>query len=83
MGSPATAYGQKRIAFADIGNWSSKEGLPQRIVEGKNGCLMFQSESNNSWYYEISDAAEGGPVIHKEYMTSRETVRVRKIPAAT
>ena len=56
MGSPATACGQKRIAFADIGNWSSKEGLPQRIVEGKNGCLMFQSESNNSWYYEISDA---------------------------
>ena len=25
------------------------------IVEGADGCIMFQIESNNSWYYEISD----------------------------
>ena len=48
---------QKRLAFANVGSWSTKEELPQGIVENvaENKCLMFQIESNNSWYYEISD----------------------------
>jgi len=48
---------QKRIAFANIGSWSTKEEIPQAIVEdsAKGQMLMFQIESSNSWYYEISD----------------------------
>ncbi len=48
---------QKRIAFANVGSWSTKEALPQGIFEDtKNGTvLMFQIECNTSWYYEISD----------------------------
>lgn len=48
---------QKRIAFANIGSWSTKEELPQGIIEDteNNAFLMFQIESNSSWYYEISD----------------------------
>ena len=50
---------QKRIAFANIGSWSTKEELPQGIIENKESksFLMFQIESNNSWYYEIADKA--------------------------
>ena len=48
---------QKRIAFTNIGSWSTKEELPQGIIENeKTGdFLMFQIESNSSWYYEIGD----------------------------
>lgn len=48
---------QKRIAFANVGSWSTKEALPQGIIENEknNTALMFQIESNASWYYEISD----------------------------
>ena len=47
---------QKKISFANIGSWSTKEGLPQGIIESGDGnVFMFQIESNNSWYYEISD----------------------------
>jgi len=48
---------KRRIAFANIGGWSTKERLPQAIIENraKNKLLMFQIESNNSWYYEISN----------------------------
>jgi len=48
---------QKRIAFANVGSWSTKERLPQGIIEdrGNNEFTMFQIESNNSWYYEIAD----------------------------
>ena len=48
---------QKRIAFANIGSWSTKEELPQGIIENTqtNDFLMFQIESNSSWYYEIGD----------------------------
>ena len=48
---------QKRIACANIGSWSTKEELPQGIIEdAENGVFtMFQIESNSSWYYEISD----------------------------
>ena len=52
---PVTFAGQQRIAMANIGSWSTKEALPQGIVEGADGCIMFQIESNNSWYYEIGD----------------------------
>ena len=49
--------GQKRIAFANVGSWSTKEELPQGVIENvaTKDFLMFQIESNNSWYYEISD----------------------------
>ena len=48
---------QKRIAFANVGSWSTKEELPQGIIEDRtqNAFLMFQIERNHSWYYEIAD----------------------------
>lgn len=48
---------QKRVAFANAGSWSTKEALPQGVIENaKDGnFLFFQIESNASWYYEISD----------------------------
>ena len=48
---------QKRLVFANIGSWSTKEELPQGIVENTQTgeFLMFQIESNSSWYYEIGD----------------------------
>ena len=53
----ANAESQKRIAFANIGSWSTKEELPQGIIEDEKGNFtMFQIESNSSWYYEIADA---------------------------
>ena len=55
---PVRPEGQKRIACANVGSWSTKEELPQGIITESNGnCLMFQIESNASWYYEISDTA--------------------------
>ena len=65
----ANAESQKRIAFANVGSWSTKEELPQGIIEDtkKGGFTMFQIESSASWYYEIADYAEkyylylGGP----------------------
>ncbi len=50
---------QKKISFANIGSWSTKEALPQGLIECGNGSVfMFQIESNNSWYYELSDIGE-------------------------
>lgn len=49
---------QKRICGINIGSWSTKEELPQGILAYKDQYLMFQLESNNSWYWEISDFAE-------------------------
>lgn len=48
---------QKRIAFANIGSWSTKEEIPQGIIEDaeSGSFVMFQIESNASWYYEIAD----------------------------
>ncbi len=46
---------QQRIGGMNIGSWSTKEELPQAIIEYQDKFLMFQIESNNSWYYEISD----------------------------
>ncbi len=53
-----TNEGQKSIGFSNLGSWSTKERLPQGIIENvKTGrCLAFQIESNNAWRYEISDA---------------------------
>ncbi len=49
--------GQNRITVGNVGGWSSKEYLPQLIIEDeRNGAFfMCQIESNNSWYSEISD----------------------------
>lgn len=50
---------QKKISFANVGSWSTKEALPQGIVESGDGnVFMFQIESNNSWYFELSDIGE-------------------------
>ena len=55
----ANAESQKRIAFANVGSWSTKEELPQGIIEDeKGGFTMFQIESCASWYYEIADVCE-------------------------
>ena len=53
----ANAESQKRIACANIGSWSTKEELPQGIIEDAaiGAFTMFQIESNSSWYYEIAD----------------------------
>ncbi|WP_025724389.1 glycoside hydrolase family 36 protein [Acholeplasma granularum] len=64
-----TGASQKRIAFANVGSWSTKEEIPQGIIEYDDTFVMFQIESNNSWYYEISDKDKayylslGGPNI--------------------
>lgn len=57
FGSDRLPDAQKRIAFANIGSWSTKEELPQGIIEdATNGKFaMFQIESNATWYYELSD----------------------------
>ncbi len=65
----ANVESQKRIAFANVGSWSTKEELPQGIIEDKaqGSFTMFQIESNASWYYEIADCNQvyylylGGP----------------------
>ena len=53
----STGESQKRIAFANVGSWSTKEELSQGIIENvtTGDCLFFQIESNSSWYYEIAD----------------------------
>ena len=58
FGSPHMPDAQKRISFANIGSWSTKEELPQGIIEDAVGgrFAMFLIESNASWYYELSDA---------------------------
>lgn len=48
---------QGKLAVGNIGSWSTKEYLPQAILtDTQTGhAMMFQIESNASWYYEISD----------------------------
>lgn len=63
LGMPACVQqpaAQRRIAFANVGSWSTKEALPQGIIEDEStsSFTMFQIESNASWYYEISDMAK-------------------------
>lgn len=50
--------GQLRIGKENVGSWSSKEELPQGIIEYGGKFIAFQIESNSSWYYEISDEQE-------------------------
>ena len=60
---------QQRVSGCNIGSWSTKEMLPMGIIEDRksDSFLMFQIESNCSWYYEISDTLDkyylylGGP----------------------
>lgn len=47
--------GQRRISGQNVGSWSTKEALPQGILESGGRFLMFQIESNNSWYYEMAN----------------------------
>lgn len=54
----ANPVSQKRVCGMNVGSWSTKEELPQAIVEYNGAYTMFQIESNNSWYWEISDNAE-------------------------
>lgn len=56
----ANTESQKRIAGVNIGSWSTKEELPQGIIEDRETgeFTMFQIESNSSWYYEIADKQE-------------------------
>ena len=51
---------QKRLSCANVGSWSTKEELPQGIIEDAqhDEFTMFQIESNSSWYYEIADISE-------------------------
>ncbi len=53
---------QKKISFANVGGWSTKERLPQAIIENAetNDFLMFQIESSNSWFFEISSRVAAG-----------------------
>lgn len=53
----STPTGQYRVAGVNVGSWSTKEQLPQGILDIDGAYVMFQLESNNSWYYEISDDA--------------------------
>lgn len=46
---------QRRISVQNVGSWSTKEALPQGILENGGRFLMFQIESNNSWYFEVAD----------------------------
>ena len=54
----ANPTSQKRVFGANIGSWSTKEELPQAIIEHNGEYLMFSIESNHDWYWEISDFAE-------------------------
>lgn len=47
--------GQYRVSGQNVGSWSTKEELPQGIIEACGRYIAFQIESNSSWYYELSD----------------------------
>lgn len=46
--------GEKCLTYKNIGSWSSKEELPQGILEYDGKFLMFQIESNSHWQYTVS-----------------------------
>ena len=52
-----TSDSQKSICYSNVGSWSTKERLPQGIIEDTKNkrFVMFQIESNHSWHYEVSD----------------------------
>lgn len=47
----------KRLSGVNIGSWSTKEELPQIIIdfEQSQKFLMVQIESNNSWFWELGE----------------------------
>lgn len=49
--------GQTKISFANRGNCSSREEIPQGIIENETdgNVYMFSIESNHLWYYEIGE----------------------------
>lgn len=51
---------QQRASCVNIGSWSTKEALPMGIIEDRKNStfMMFQIESSNSWYYEMSDTMD-------------------------
>ncbi len=53
--------GEKCLTYKNIGSWSSKEELPQGILEYDGKFLMFQIESNNHWQYTLS--AQKGELV--------------------
>jgi len=57
---PDSPQNQKKISFCNVGSWSTKEALPQCIINDKTKgeLMMFQIECNNSWYYEIGALSE-------------------------
>lgn len=46
---------QCRIGHTNVGSWSTKEELPQGILQHGDEYTMFQIERNHTWSYEISD----------------------------
>lgn len=81
----------KRISGINTGSWSTKEELPQAIIEDteSGNFFMFQIESNGSWYWEIGENVSelylylGGPNQHFNQWSKRiepgeefETVKV-------
>ena len=54
-----TGDSQRKISGLNVGSWSTKEELPQAIIQTADGSFTaFQIESNNSWCWEISDKAK-------------------------
>ena len=56
---PDSPQNQKKVYHCNVGSWSTKEALPQGIFCDKTTgkYMMFQIESNNSWYYELASVA--------------------------
>lgn len=54
--------GEKCLTHKNIGSWSTKEELPQGILEYDYKFLMFEIESNNHWQYTLS-AQKGALVL--------------------
>lgn len=55
-----TGKSKKRICGMNTGSQSTKEELPQAIVEDISSgiCTMFQIESCNNWYWEIGESTD-------------------------
>lgn len=49
----------RRVCGCNKGGWSSKEELPQAILERRGGCFMFEIESPNDWYWEMGECDRG------------------------
>ncbi len=56
----------KKLSCANIGSWSTKEELPQGIIENEQTgeFFMFEIESNHNWYYELSAAGNEGEAFY-------------------